>query len=288
MRRSRPYRRQRRPTSWRRLALATWRAPNDPTVYGTIEVDMTEASALIAELRERTGVRVTPTHLVAKALALSLAEHPDGNGLVLGRRVYLRDRVDVFCQVSSEDGRDLSGVKIEAADRRSVLEIADELARRAERVRARQDREVERTKASLGRMPDWLLAPALRAVGFLTYDLGLDLRRFGIAYDPFGSAMVSSIGSIEAGLGLALAPLVPVSHVPIIVLVNRIQRRPVAVGDSVEIRPILTLGCTFDHRFIDGVIAARIASGLHRNLERARERLAPPLGEARRAVESVA
>ncbi len=286
--RSRPYRRQRRPTSWRRLALATWRAPNDPTVYGTIEVDMSEASALIAELRERTGVRVTPTHLVTKALALSLAEQPEGNGLILGRRVYLRDRVDVFCQVASEDGRDLSGVKIEAADRRSVVEIADELARRAERVRAREDREVERTKASLGRIPDWLLAPVLRAVGFLTYDLGLDLRRFGIAYDSFGSAMVTSIGGIDAGLGLALAPLVPFSHVPIIVLVNRIQRRPVAVGESVEIRPVLTLGCTFDHRFIDGVIAARIASGLHRNLERARERLAPPVDEPRPAVESVA
>ena len=32
-----PWRPVERKTSWRRLALATWRAPDDPTVYGTID-----------------------------------------------------------------------------------------------------------------------------------------------------------------------------------------------------------------------------------------------------------
>ena len=85
-------------------------------------------------------------------------------------------------------------------------------------------------------------------------------------YDQFGSAMVTSIGSIDAGLGMALAPIVPFSHVPIIVLVNNLQRRPVAVEDRVEIRPMLTLGCTFDHRFIDGVVGSRIARTLRDEL----------------------
>lgn len=265
----RPWRRVRRLTSWRRLALGTWGRPDNPTVYGTIEVDVTEALSVIERLRAEQGVRATLTHLVAKALARGIAAHPDGNGLVIGRRIYARDSVDIFLQVASEDGRDLSGFKIRGADRRGVAEIAAEVAARAERVRRRTDQEVERTKASLDRIPDLLVGPALSLVAFLTYDLGLDLSRFGVAYDQFGSAMVTSIGAIDAGLGMALAPLVPFSHVPIIVLVNNVQRRPVAVGDRVEIRPMLVLGCTFDHRFIDGVVGARIAATLRDELTRA-------------------
>jgi len=270
---TRRYRRIANPTSWRRLALATWKAPDNPTVYGTIDVDLSAGLELIEHLRRSLGIRVTVTHLVAKALALGLAEHPDGNGLIIGRRVYARDGVDIFLQVASEDGRDLSGVKILDADRRPVQEIAREIEERAARVRARRDHEVDRSKDSLARIPDRLLAPAMKLVGFLTYNLGLDLSRLGVAYDQFGSAMVTSIGSIDAGLGMALAPMVPFSHVPIIVLVNNVQRKPIAVGDRVEIRPILNLGCTFDHRFIDGVIGARIARSLRDNLLAATERL---------------
>ena len=47
---------------------------------------------------------------------------------------------------------------------------------------------------------------------------------------------------------------------------NNLQRRPVAVEDRVEIRPMLTLGCTFDHRFIDGVVGSRIARTLRDEL----------------------
>ena len=273
MKPARPYRRVPHPTSWRRLALATWRAPDNPTVYGTIELDVSEALALIERLRAEEGVHVTLTHLVAKALARGIAANPDGNGLIIGPRVYARESVDIFLQVASEDGRDLSGVKLCAVDRMSIREIARQLNERAERVRNRQDREVERSKASLARIPDRLLAPAMRLVGFLTYNLGLDLSALGVAYDQFGSAMVTSIGAVDAGLGMALAPIVPFSHVPIIVLVNNVQRRPIAVDDQIVIRPMVTLGCTFDHRFIDGVMGARIARVLRDSLLHANDQL---------------
>lgn len=271
--RRKPYHRVTNPTPWRRLAMVTWSPPDNPTVYGTIEVDMTESLALIKRMRESEGVHVTVTHLVAKALALGLRDYPHGNGLVIGRRLYQRDEVDIFCQVASEDGQDLSGVKLKSVDRMSLKEIAEQLNARVAQVRARKDREVEKSKATLSKIPDWLLGPAMKALSYLTYDLGLDLSRFGVAYDQFGSAMVTSIGSIDAGLGLALAPLVPFSRVPIVVLVNNVQRRPAVVGDEIQIRPILTLGCTFDHRFIDGVTGARIAASLRRALTHPYERM---------------
>ncbi|MCZ6463585.1 MAG: 2-oxo acid dehydrogenase subunit E2 [Proteobacteria bacterium] len=274
--RTRPsYRRIAKPSSWRRLAIATWRAPNDPTIFGAIDVDVTQALELIETVRRTTGVQVTLTHLVIKAVALAIAENPDGNGLVIGKRAYTRDDIDIFCQVSSENDRELSGMKIRQADRRSVVDIAEEVLRRAERVRAREDSEVESTKAAMDRIPSWLLGPVLRLTDFLSYRLGLDLSRLGVAHDPFGSAMVSSIGGIEAGLDSAFAPLFPISHVPIVVLVHNVQRRAVVVGDRIEIRPIVSLCFTIDHRFIDGILSAKLAATLNDRLTHALEHLAP-------------
>jgi len=33
---------------------------------------------------------------------------------------------------------------------------------------------------------------------------------------------------------------------------HKIQRRPVAVGDKIEIRPMMYLALSYDHRLIDG------------------------------------
>jgi pyruvate dehydrogenase E2 component (dihydrolipoamide acetyltransferase) len=38
--------------------------------------------------------------------------------------------------------------------------------------------------------------------------------------------------------------------------VGRIVKKPVAVGDAVEIRPRITFSLTFDHRVVDGFTAA--------------------------------
>ena len=51
----------------------------------------------------------------------------------------------------------------------------------------------------------------LKITSFLSYTFNLDLRWAGIPRDPFGSAMVTNVGSI--GLPTALVPLVPYSRV---------------------------------------------------------------------------
>jgi len=235
---------------WRRVAAQAWRPPADPSVYATLDIPMRSALAYLERLREESGVRVTVTHLVARGVALALRQYPGLNGIVSRGRIMLRETVDIFLQVAIEGGRELSGIKISRADEKSVVEIAREMEARVERLRARQDRQVERTKSLLDRIPVPLLGPLMRAISYLTYDLDLDLTRFGIVKDEFGSAMVTNVGMF--GLAEAFAPLVPFSRTPLVVLVGEVQEKPVAESGRVEIRPVMTLGVTFDHRFMDG------------------------------------
>ena len=100
-------------STWRKIALHTWRGAADPTVYGTIEFDMGNAQRYLAAVREKTGAKVTVTHLIGKAVAIAIAERPEVNAVIRrGRHVYLRDTIDVFFQVAMDGGEDLSGAKV--------------------------------------------------------------------------------------------------------------------------------------------------------------------------------
>ncbi len=258
---------QRELSNWRKLSLHTWGRPRDPTVYGVLELDASAALARVHALREASGVHVTLTHLVGHAAALAIRARPEVNAIIRrGHRVYLRETIDVFFQVATHGGEDLSGAKIARADEKSVVEIARELEARAEALRLGRDEAMQRTRDTLDRLPGLLRGPAMRAAEALTYDLGLDLRRLGIPYDQFGSVMVTNVGTM--GLPLGFAPLVPFSRTPLLMTVGAVKDTPVAIGGEVVIRPILPIGVTFDHRLLDGFEAGRLAEAFLAELRR--------------------
>ena len=120
-------------------------------------------------------------------------------------------------------------------------------------------------------MPYFLLRPFLRLLSFLCYTLNLDLRGLGIASDPFGSLMITNIGSL--GLDTAYAPLVPFSRVPILF----------AIGEAKD-QVLVENGQVIVGKIDEGERDAR--SPGHRRLPRRPDRLRPPGldGESRRPL----
>ncbi len=261
-------RRLERVSTFRRLALAAWGSPVDPTIHGTLEIDATAALAHLAALRGHGDVKATLTHLVGRALARVLAEHPELNVLIRWGRFYQREDVDIFFQVAlqtqADDGAvDLSGVVVRNADRKSVLEIAGEFATRVQRVREDRDPELAALRKRLGQLPPLLLRPIQSLIDFVQYTFNVKLP--GLPRDAFGSAMITNIGMF--GMRWAYAPLFPPSHCPIVVLIGAVHSKPLVVTDDagreqLAIRPILPLHASMDHRVLDGVQAARVATRL--------------------------
>ncbi len=235
-----------------------------------LEIDATEALAVVRELRERSGVKVTITHLVGHALAVALGERPEVNAIVRFGELWQRETIDVFFQVAFEGGENLSGHKVERADEKDVVTIARELVEGAAGVRKGKAANVKASK-KFSRVPPFLLGLLMAASSFLTYDLGLDLTALGVPYDGFGSAMVTSVGGF--GLGIGLPPLVPFSRCPLVVLVGEVEERAVVRDGAVVARPILPLGVTFDHRVLDGYQAGVMTKKFRAVLERPRETL---------------
>jgi pyruvate/2-oxoglutarate dehydrogenase complex dihydrolipoamide acyltransferase (E2) component len=244
-------------STFRKIALADWRDPNDPTVYGTLDVDATPMLAYIERVRSQRDVRLTVTHLVGRAVARAIALHPEINCRISWGRLLQRDTVDIFFQVATEGGVDLSGAKVERVDQLSAVELAEQLSRKAQQIRERKDPQFEMMRQLMQRMPIPLVRGVMGLSTLLVNDLDLDLTRFGLPRDPFGSAMVTNVGSFDLEMGFA--PLVPMSKVPVLVLVGGVRKRPAVVDDQVVVQPRLNLCATFDHRVMDGFQAGQLA-----------------------------
>src|SRR5690606_39068271 len=205
-----------------------------------------------------------------RALAVALAERPDLNVLVRRGRLYMREDVDIFFQVAlgceRGESSDLSGLVVRQADRKSVAAIAREFAERLDPIRRDRDPHLAALRRRLAQVPAPLLRPLRAALDVLQYSFNLRLP--GLPRDPFGSAAVTHVGMF--GVRWAYAPFFPPARWPIPVLVGAVQPRPWVVEDAararVDIRPVLPLHATLDHRVLDGVRASQLSARIEQLL----------------------
>ncbi len=251
-------------SSWRRMAAVAWSPPDDPTIYGTIDLDMTNALEFLPKESERTGEHLTVTHLVTKAIADTLAEHPECNCIIRRGRIFERDDIDISVLVAvppdegeHEQEADLSEALVRNADRKSMAEIAAEIREGARKVRKHEDPLLERTKKLFDRMPPAIMGPLLRLVARLQYDFNLDLSAVGIPNDPFGSAIVTSVGVL--GITEAFPPLLTFTRVPAVLAVGAVEDRPGVRDGNLVVVPTMRIAATFDHRVIDGFQGGKLA-----------------------------
>jgi pyruvate dehydrogenase E2 component (dihydrolipoamide acetyltransferase) len=253
--------RERELSTFRKIALGTWRTTYDPSVYGALTLRMDRALEYIDAFRKATGRRVTVTHMMARAAAAVFERVPDANAIIRLGRIYRRKQIGVFFQVAMEDEKtgkiDLSGATIHEPERKSLVEICDELEERFHKVRKNKDGALAKTRNLFKRMPIPAMAPLLELTSFASYTLNLDLSWAGIPRDAFGSIMITNIGAL--GLEEAFVPLVPYSRVPLLIATGAIKDTPVARDGKVVVEKTMRVCATFDHRILDGAHAAAMA-----------------------------
>ena len=263
-------------SSFRRLALGSWQTTYDPSIYGSIELRMEKALAYIDAFRKRTGKRLTVTHLVAKAIAASLAKCPEANAVVRWNRIYLRKTVDISVLVVQLDeggsGKvDLAACTIREADKKTLYQFATEVDAQIKHVRDRKDAAMEQGKRTTAMVPLILMNVFLKLVACLMYTLNLDLRWAGVPKDPFGGATITNIGSL--GLDTGFVPLVPYTRVPIFIAPGKIDDVAVVEDGKVVPGKMMKLCATLDHRFIDGYHASVLSKTVHAYIENPFENL---------------
>src|SRR3990172_1382753 len=95
-----------------RLAAAAYAAPHEGKIFGTIEVDASEALRFLKQKREE-GVRLTMIHMVVRSAALALRDVvPELNRMIRRGQLYQRPTVDIFVSVGMNHRPDISRFNI--------------------------------------------------------------------------------------------------------------------------------------------------------------------------------
>ena len=252
-------------TPWRVTAAAIYTTPTDSRVYGTLDIDVTEARRFMQKKREG-GVKITMVHLATAVLARAVAfDVPEMNCFIRRGGVVGRERLDVMVPVAM-GGEGVTSVIVEDAHAKTVTSIAGEISSKARRVRGGDETRAAQNKYMLNRVPWPLRRPVFRLLKWITVDMGIEIRSLGLSANSFGSFVVSDIGS--HGLSTGMTSLMPAAKVPAVIVLGKLEEKPVVRNGEIVIRSILPLTGTFDHRIVDGAQIGKLARGIKRNFRK--------------------
>ena len=249
-------------TPWRVTAAAIYTTPTDSRVYGTLDIDVTAAKQFIDRKREE-GVKLTMVHLATAVLARAMAfDVPEMNCFIRRGAVVGREHLDVMVPVQVGGDTGVTAAIIRNAHARKVSDIAAEIRDKAARSRGGEEIKAAKNKYVLNRIPWPLRRPIFLLLKWLTVDMGIEIRALGLSAHSFGSFVVSDIGSF--GLNTGMTALMPAAKIPCVVVLGKIEEKPVVRNGEITIRTILPLTGTFDHRIVDGAQIGKFARGIKR------------------------
>lgn len=253
-------------TPWRITAAAIYTTPTDSRVYGTLDIDVTDAKRFMQEKRQ-AGVKITMTHLAIAVLARAVAfDVPEMNCFIRRGGIVGRDRLDVMVPVAMAGSSGMTSVIVADAHARTVTSIAAEIRAKARSSRAGVESKASQNKYLLNRVPWPLRRPVFRLLKWITVDMGVEIKALGLSENSFGSFVVSDIGS--HGLNTGMTSLMPAAKVPAVIVLGKIEEKPVVRNGEIVIRTILPLTGTFDHRIVDGQQIGKLARGIRRNFRK--------------------
>ncbi len=221
-----PVRRERMPRIRRTIAEQMARSASTiPHVTNFDDADITDLEKLRAGVPDGSlgqGIRLTLMPLVMKAVALSLRRHPTLNASLDHEKEEIVYKQYVNLGVAVDTPRGLVVPVVRDADRLTIAQLAQALATAVGRARAAQ------------------FAPD-------------ELRG--------GTFTISNLGAVG---GTYSTPIINHPEAAILLL-GRARRMPVAAGqdsDRVDIRLMLPLSLSYDHRLVDGATAGRFLNEL--------------------------
>jgi pyruvate dehydrogenase E2 component (dihydrolipoamide acetyltransferase) len=224
-------------TPWRVTAAAIYTAPSDSRVYGTLDIDVTDAKRFM-DAKRKSGVKITMVHLTTAVLARAVAfDVPELNCFIRRGSIVGRKRLNVMVPVMLDSQSGVSSVLVNDAHARPVSDLAHDIRQQARNSRSGEESKASRNKYLLNKIPWPLRRAVFKLLKWLTVDLGVEMRSLGLSSDSFGSFIVSDIGSF--GLTSGMAALFPAAKIPAVIIMGKMEEKPVVRDGAIVVRTIL-------------------------------------------------
>jgi pyruvate dehydrogenase E2 component (dihydrolipoamide acetyltransferase) len=224
-------------------------AIDPPGGFLTIEVNMSQANALRVRMKE-SGIAVTITQILVRAVASVLTKHPDLHCLTAGNRRLLPGTVDLCVSIGGENV--VTPVLIVKDAGSKTLEVINkEFRLRLAGVRSEDEKLMNRLRKWGWMVPGAFLRRALiRGLLNRLWYRRMVSGTFQLTVVPTVDLVVPFLFNTVAALGA-----------------GRVSDRVIVIDGHIEIRPILVLACCLNHKVWSGGDAARFLNAVKDELE---------------------
>ena len=242
-----------KPSSFRVMAIGSWKKAHDPKIYTKIKIDITN----IEKILKKSTTPLTTTHFFASAFGKMFKQYPYLNQVLIRNKLYQREEINVFIHthLNTKKGYDLNGITIQNVNLLSVTEIANYVNKETNKLRKNKNKSINKSKKLLAIFPSWSYQFAMKLIEFLLYPLNRNLSSIGIPKDPFGSFALSAIGSF--GFHEAFLPLFPLARMPLVIGIGKPYDQLVLKNNKPINQKMINLCFTADHRYVDGAHLAK-------------------------------
>ncbi len=256
---------------WRKISVSSWKVTRDSSIVTVLELDAEPALAYLAKLQPSTAAKLTLTHLAGYSLARVFRKFPETNCLYRLGQLYQRKTVDICFLVASGipgvDGKeDLTGYTIRSVDEAGVVRIAEELIPRAKAMKSGNDTTFKGIKHYIGHFPHFIRFALVSLADWIMHVFNVWSPLLGFQRDAFGTAMLTSIGSLD--IEFAIPRIYPQSRNVMMMAVGAVREKPVVRGGQIVVGKRIKLIFVADHRVIDGLHAAVMLKEFQRCFER--------------------
>lgn len=251
-------------SSFRKIALGTWKNAGDPSTYCQVEFEVDHALEFLEKFNQENNSQVKINHLLCQAISLALTVCPEINTLIRGNRIYYRESVDSFHQVVLGQGVkvDLSGAVVRETEKLALIKRVQSFKQEINKSRNGQSEAVKMQTGLIPLVPLFMMRWFLNLSSFLVYRLNIKLP--GISEDPFGSYMFSDTATL--GIPTGFIPLIPYSRTGLLFSPGLPEKKAKVCDDQVVVKTVLPLSVTFDHRLVEGFQMARMYQVLKTSL----------------------
>jgi pyruvate/2-oxoglutarate dehydrogenase complex dihydrolipoamide acyltransferase (E2) component len=113
----------------RKMVIASVNSNKRSAIHCVTEIDVTEPRAMIREIHEKGGKKLSFTAYLVRCLATTLENHPGLNSFIRGRKLVLLDDVTISVLVERDLGEEKmpEPVGILAAQKKSTGQIHNEI-----------------------------------------------------------------------------------------------------------------------------------------------------------------
>jgi len=231
----------------RRLTVdAGWIESRRHNVHGLIEIDVTDPRRIISEIKKRTGESISFTAFIISCLSRAVSDNPRMHAYRdwRGRLITFHDvNVNTMFDAVVDGQHTVLPHIVKAADKKSVLQIHDE-------IRAAQKQHRTRRNSPEARyIKQFVSLPTFIRHFFYRY-IYINPR---LLHERYGTVAVTAVGMFGKGGGWGI----PFGNHTLSVTVGGIAEKPGVINGEIKVREFLSVTLTMDHDIIDGAPAAR-------------------------------